>query len=80
MASHLKGQRAKSNSNPLYRHDRDHHHGEPQEYLTRILGRERSLLPLSILEGLYIEKQSPGTFNKFQNGVRKRRINMTHSN
>ena len=61
MASHLKGQRAKSNSNPLYIHDRDHHHGEPQEYLTRILGRERSLLPLSILEGLYIEKQSPGT-------------------
>ena len=45
MASHLKGQRAKSNSNPLYRHDRDHHHGEPQEYLTRILGRERFLLP-----------------------------------
>ena len=61
MASHLKGQREKSNSNPLYRHDRDHHHGELQEHLARILGRERSLLPLSILEGLYIEKQSPGT-------------------
>ena len=61
MTSHLKGQKAKSSSNPLYRHDRDHHHGEPQEYLTRILGRERSLLPLNILEALYIEKQSPGT-------------------
>ena len=61
MAGHLKGQKAKNSSVPLHRHDRDHHGGEPQEYLTRILGRERSLLPLNILGALYIEKQSPGT-------------------
>ena len=61
MAGHLKGQKAKSSSNPLHRHDQEAHGGEPQEYLTRILGRERSLLPLNILESLYIEKQSPGS-------------------
>ena len=61
MAAHLKGQKARSSSNPLHRHDQEAHGGDPQEYLARILGRERSLLPLNILESLFIEKQSPGS-------------------
>ena len=61
MRDHLKGQRAKSNSNPLWRHDYEHHEGEPQKYKTRILSKEQRLLPLSVLEGLYIEAQRSGT-------------------
>ena len=61
MKDHLKGQRAKSNSNPLWRHDQEYHEGEPQRYKTRILNREQRLLPLSVLEGLYIEAQRDGT-------------------
>ena len=61
MKDHLKGQRSKSGSNPLWRHDEECHQGQPQEYKTRILGREQRLLPLSVLEGLYIEAQKPGT-------------------
>ena len=34
---------------------------EPQRYTTRILATERTVLPLSILEALYIEKQVPGS-------------------
>ena len=43
------------------RYDRDSHGGEHQQYTTRILSKDRSVLPLSILEALYIEKQIPGT-------------------
>ena len=59
MQSHLNGQKAKSRSNPLYRHDIDKHNGETQVYKCRILNTEKNLLPLCILEGLYIEKQDP---------------------
>ena len=61
MLGHLEGQKAKSGSNPLYRHDTEVHNGEPQTYSTRIIRKERTLLPLSLTEALYIEKQSPGT-------------------
>ena len=61
MTSHLAGQKSKSSHNPLYRHDRDCHDGDPQSYTMRILSREKSLLPLSILVSLYIEKQVEGT-------------------
>ena len=61
MVDHLGGQRAKRDNNPLYRHDRDKHNGEPLGYTTRILGCEQRLLPLTILEALYIEAQVPGT-------------------
>ena len=61
MIGHLKGQKSKSTKNPLFRHDRDVHGGEPQTYTTRILQRERNLLPLCIIEGLFIEKQMAGT-------------------
>ena len=46
-------------SNPLFRHDEDIHNGMTQSYKTRILATEMNLLPLCILEGLYIEKQDP---------------------
>ena len=59
MQSHLKGQKSKDKSNPLFRHDTEVHSGEMQTYKTRILNTERNLLPLCILEGLYIEKQDP---------------------
>ena len=61
MQSHLQSQRAKSSSSPLWRHDRDRHQGEPQKYTARILRKERNLLPLCIMEALYIEKQATGT-------------------
>ena len=61
MSGHLTGQRSKSTNNPLWRHDRDCHGGDSQKYTMRILSREKSLLPLSILESLYIEKQVKGT-------------------
>ena len=71
MQSHLQGQRSKSGGNPLYRHDCEKHEGEPQSYKTRILTAERNLLPLAIIEALYIEQQHPGTsFNDRMEGGR----------
>ena len=61
MHDHLAGQRQKKENNPLNRHDRDSHQGVPQQYRTRILTRERNLLPLTIIEGLFIERQQSGT-------------------
>ena len=61
MNGHLKGQRSKLSSNPLWRHDDQVHEGVHQSYTTRILSKERNLLPLTIKEGLYIERQVPKT-------------------
>ena len=61
MSSHLKGQAAGSMSNPLHRYDSESHDGVKQEYTMRIMARERKVLPLTIMEALYIEGQSPGT-------------------
>ena len=61
MVSYLQGQKSKSPSNPLYRHDQDCHNGEVQQYVTRVLTSERNLLPLAIIEGLFIEQQYPGS-------------------
>ena len=61
MLSHREGQRRKYQSNALYRHDLEVHSGVKQTYEARILIREQTLLPLSIIEGLYIEKQIIGT-------------------
>ena len=47
------------------------HEGEAQRYTTRILTSERNLLPLAIIESLYIEQQYPGTsFNDRMEGGR----------
>ena len=61
MASHLQGQKSGTKTNPLFRHDRDSHGGQKQKYLARVIAKERGILPLSILEGLYIESQKEGT-------------------
>ena len=61
MQGHLQKQKSKSSSNPLWRHDRDKHQGEFQKYTVRIIRKERNLLPLSIMEALFIEKQAIGT-------------------
>ena len=61
MVSHLNDQRSKLQKSPMWRHDRDQHGGEHQEYETRILNREKTLLSLAITEGLYIEAQLPET-------------------
>ena len=61
MLGHLQGQRSKSTKNPLYRHDLDKHQGEPHTYTTRVILKEKNLLPLCLAEGLYIEKQRIGT-------------------
>ena len=61
MQSHLRGQKSKQDSNPLWRHDRECHEGIHQDYEARILVSERNLLPLCIMESLYIEKQQPET-------------------
>ena len=55
MISHLKNQKAKLQSSPMWRHDMESHGGEHQEYETRILTREKTILSLAITEGLYIE-------------------------
>ena len=61
MQNHLQGQKSKSNNNPLHRHDEEVHNGEVQKYTTRVLTTERNLLPLAVIEGLYIEQQYPGS-------------------
>ena len=61
MQGHLSGQRTKSKSNPLHRHDVEGHQGIPQQYSCRILASEQKQLPLNILEALYIEKQVAGS-------------------
>ena len=61
MQGHLSGQRTKSKSNPLHKHDVEGHQGEPQQYTARILASEQKQLPLNKLEALYIEKQIPDT-------------------
>ena len=61
MMGHLQGQKARSRKNPLWRHDLEKHQGHPQQYTTRVLQKERNLLPLCISEGLYIERQMRGT-------------------
>ena len=46
---HKEGHRRKYQSNALYRHDIEVHNGVKQTYEARILVRERTLLPLSII-------------------------------
>ena len=59
MEGHLKGQKAKKSSNPLFRHDTERHGGIPQKYTTSIVGREKKLVRLNCLEAILIEKQHP---------------------
>ena len=80
MVDHLTGQKARRENNPLHRHDLKDHGGSPQSFKTRILGRERRILPLTILEALYIEGQSKGTsFNDINEYGRGQIVRLTAS-
>ena len=57
MKSHLRDQKSKKDSSPLFRHDVQHHDGEQQEYVTNIVAAENKLLKLSSLEAIHIETQ-----------------------
>ena len=61
MLSHLEERKYKRKSSPLYRHNCDTHNKEPQTYVAHIIGKDKSVFPLRLLEGLYIEAQPPGT-------------------
>ena len=61
MLAQVDGRRRKQSSNALFIHERDVHGGQEQSYTARILTREQILLPLNLIEGLYIEKQKIGT-------------------
>ena len=61
MKGHLKSQKSKSKHSPMWRHDKESHGGRHQQYYARILTREKSVFPLSLTEGLYIEAQHSGT-------------------
>ena len=56
MKSHLRDQRNKKNSCPLYRHDIRHHNGVKQTYITNIVASEKKIVKLSCLEAVQIEK------------------------
>ena len=61
MSSHVYGRDRNQSNNALPRHEREVHNNEKQTYSSRILSRERTNLPLNLIEGLYIEKQRLGT-------------------
>ena len=56
MLSHLKDQKNKKMSSPMYRHDTCKHNGIPQKYSTTIVAAEKKIVKLSCLEGIMIEK------------------------
>ena len=56
MLAHLRDQKSRKESCPLFRHDRKHHQGEPQKYLTNIVASEKKIVKLSCLEAVQIEK------------------------
>ena len=56
MLAHMRDQRNKKESSPLYRHDVKHHNGEKQQYTTDIIASEKKIVKLSSLEAVHIEK------------------------
>ena len=56
MNVHLLGRRYKKNSSPMWRHDRDTHGGNPQEYSCSVVGHERKIVRLFNREALEIER------------------------
>ena len=59
--AHRRGHIRGSPSNPMIRHEVEHHQGVKQTYTSKFIGEERGLLPLSMREALMIEKQQSGT-------------------
>ena len=56
MNAHLQGRQNKKNHSPMWRHDRDAHQGNPQEYSCLVVGHERKIVRLYQREALEIEK------------------------
>ena len=54
---HRKGHKARNKNNCLVKHEDEVHDGKIQEYTARCIGKERSLLHLSLQEALLIENQ-----------------------
>ena len=59
MLGHIRTQRQKKSSCPLYRHDLKSHQGNPQNYITEILASEKKIVRLNCLEAIRIERQPP---------------------
>ena len=75
MAGHLKLQNAKNSTRALYRHDLKVHNGDPQGYITEVLGKEKRNLRLYTLEAKHMEKQTPGlSMNDRQESSRRGEI------
>ena len=71
MLDHLDGQRKRKSKNSLWRHDKAHHNGTPQQYITTIKASEQKTVKLHINEDLRIEKQDPTLrINERQEGGR----------
>ena len=78
MLAHLRGQNAKSNKSPLFRHDIKCHEGVPQEYRCNILATEAKIVRLNCNEALRIEKQNPlFTMNERNEGGRGGVVRLT---
>ena len=58
MIDHLRKQRSKNTSGPLYRHDLQVHDGVQQLYTTEITGKEKKILRMYTIEAKHMEKQS----------------------
>ena len=54
---HHEGQRRKDPGNSLHKHDVDFHNGQPQEYTTKVVTREISLLTLTVREAVLQEHE-----------------------
>ena len=68
MLYHLKDQDSRKHSSALFRHDQDVHGGVKQIYCTNIIGSEKKIVRLNVLEGLNIENQP---HNLLMNGRNK---------
>ena len=55
--AHREGHQREQHDNALFVHDKEHHGGEKQVYIARLVSREQSLLTLTIREALLQEKQ-----------------------
>ena len=56
MVGHLRDQKSKKESSPLYRHDVDRHSGQTQTYTASIVAAEKKIVKLSCLEAIHIER------------------------
>ena len=71
MISHLRDQRLKKSHSPMWRHDKDCHNGETQQYVMSLVAREKKIVRLNCLEALHIERQPPHlSINARQEGGR----------